>query len=66
MTATGEEVLGTPQGEDDESGLGFNDLLLIAVIVLMLAGAAMTGALYIIPRAHLEIPEIQPAVRVAR
>lgn len=46
--------------------LGFNDLLLGAVTLLMLAGLGLIVALYVLPREHLEIPELLPGVRVAR
>jgi len=52
----------------DESGrgLGFNELLLGAVILFIVVGIALTVTLYALPGEHLEIPEVQPAVRVAQ
>jgi len=58
-------VTGTGQ-EDQPTKLGFNELLLGAVIVLMLACAGLITALYVLPSAHLEVPELLPGVRVAR
>jgi len=49
-----------------QSRLGFNDLLLGAVILLMSTGILMALAFYVLPGEHLEIPEIQPGVRVTR
>ncbi len=46
--------------------LGFNELLLISVIVLMVTGALLIVALYGQPAERLEAPEVEPAVRVAR
>jgi nitrite reductase/ring-hydroxylating ferredoxin subunit len=45
-------------------GLDLNGLLLAAVILLMLTGAALTVALYVLPGEHLEVPETQPAIRI--
>lgn len=45
-------------------GLDLNGLLLAAVILLMLTGAALTVALYLLPGEHLEVPETQPAIRI--
>ncbi len=52
--------------QSQSSKLGFNDLLLGAVTLLMLAGLGLIVALYVLPREHLEIPELLPGVRVAR
>ncbi len=52
--------------EESKSGLGFNELLLGAVILFIVVGIALTVTLYVLPGEHLEIPEVQPAVRVAR
>ncbi|MEJ2237892.1 MAG: hypothetical protein P8X82_06310 [Gemmatimonadales bacterium] len=52
--------------EDQPTKLGFNELLLGAVIVLMLACAALITALYVLPSEHLDVPELLPGVRVAR
>ncbi len=56
----------TGQVEPRGGGLGFNELLLGAVIVLMLVGAWLGTALYVLPSERLEIPGVQPAVRVAQ
>ncbi len=48
------------------SRLGFNGLLLGAVILLMIAGILMVITFYVLPGEHLQIPEIQPGVRVTR
>ena len=44
----------------------FNELLLGGIVLLMLFGTAMGIALYVLPTAPLQIPELQPAIRVAR
>ena len=49
-----------------QARLGFNDLLLGAVVVLMGVGVLMALAFYVLPGEHLEIPEIRPSVRVTR
>jgi len=55
-----------PNGPDDAStGLGFNELLLGAVITFMVVSLALAGVFYLRPGEHLEIPEVQPVVRVA-
>jgi nitrite reductase/ring-hydroxylating ferredoxin subunit len=59
------EVMTSDQ-ERGPSRLGFNDLLLGAVTLLMLVGLMMVLAFYVLPGEHLEIPEIQPGVRVTR
>ena len=63
MTDTGS----TSQPETRQAArTGFNDLLLGAVILLMGVGIMMALAFYVLPGEHLEIPEIQPGVRVTR
>ncbi len=52
--------------ENPQSRFGFNDLLLGGVILLMATGILMALAFYVLPGEHLEIPEIQPGVRVTR
>ncbi|MDH3569884.1 MAG: Rieske (2Fe-2S) protein [Gemmatimonadota bacterium] len=49
-----------------EPGWGLNDLLLAAVITLIIAAVALSTALYVSPGDHLEIPELQPVIRVAQ
>ncbi len=46
--------------------LGFTELLLAGVILLMLTVGGLGLALYVAPAEPLEIPELQPAVRVVR
>lgn len=53
-------------GERGLSRLGFGDLLLAGVIVLTLTCMALGLGLYLVPRAPLTLPELQPAVRVAQ
>jgi quinol-cytochrome oxidoreductase complex cytochrome b subunit/nitrite reductase/ring-hydroxylating ferredoxin subunit len=48
------------------SKLGFNDLLIGAVTLLILTLIGLILALYVLPREHLEIPELLQGVRVAR
>jgi len=52
--------------ETRKTTLDVNSVLLIAVIVLMVAGALLVMAMYGQSAARLEIPEVQPAVRVAQ
>ena len=49
---------------EKKPGLDLNGLLLAAVILLMLMGAALTVALYVLPGERLEVPETQPAIRI--
>jgi nitrite reductase/ring-hydroxylating ferredoxin subunit len=46
-------------------GAGFNEYLLGGVILLTLVSIAMGTAAYLVPGDYLQIPELQPAVRVA-
>jgi nitrite reductase/ring-hydroxylating ferredoxin subunit len=59
-------TLEAQDADRSEPGRSFTDLLLVAVIVLMIASGGMAGALYVLPRENLTIPEIQPAIHVAR
>jgi nitrite reductase/ring-hydroxylating ferredoxin subunit len=43
---------------------GFDDILLGGVIALIVTAVLIMAGFYIAPPAHLEIPEIQPAIRV--
>ena len=52
--------------ETRKTTLDVNSVLLIAVIVLMVAGALLVMAMYGQPAERLEIPDVQPAVRVAQ
>jgi nitrite reductase/ring-hydroxylating ferredoxin subunit len=45
---------------------GFNEYLLGGVVALTLVGLALAAALYLLPGDYLQIPELQPAARVAR
>jgi len=49
-----------------DSGLGFTELLLGGVILLMITLGTMAAVFYVNPSENLNIPEIQPVVRVAR
>jgi nitrite reductase/ring-hydroxylating ferredoxin subunit len=55
----------TNGSDETGSGLGFNELLLGAVITFMVVSLVLAGVFYLRPGEHLEIPEIQPVVRVA-
>ena len=46
-------------------GLGFNELLLGAVLALMGAGLGLVLVLYVLPGEHLELSALDPVVRVA-
>jgi nitrite reductase/ring-hydroxylating ferredoxin subunit len=46
--------------------LGFTELLLGGVYLLIVALAIMAMAFYVNPAEHLDIPEVQPAIRVAQ
>ncbi|MGD2217067.1 MAG: Rieske (2Fe-2S) protein [Gemmatimonadales bacterium] len=46
--------------------LGFTELLLGGVIVLIITLAVIAMAFYVNPAENLDIPEVQPAIRVAR
>lgn len=52
--------------EEEQAGLGFNDLLLGAVVALIIAGVALGTTLYVSPGDHLELPELQPVIRVTQ
>jgi len=45
---------------------GFNEYLLVAVILLTLVTVGLGIGVYLLPGDYLQIPELQPAVRVAR
>jgi len=51
---------------EEKGGLGFNELLLSSVIALALTGIVLGMALYVLPGEQLEIPKLQPAMRVVR
>ncbi len=52
--------------DSDSSGIGFNEMLLIGVIILILAGVALGMSLYLLSPDRIEIAELQPSVRIAR
>jgi hypothetical protein len=56
---------GTP-GSLVASKAGFNEYLLAGVVVLTLVTLALGIALYLLSGDYLQIPELQPAVRVVR
>ena len=45
--------------------LGFDEILLVGVILLMVTCVLIAAFLYVAPSGHLETPELQPVVRVA-
>ncbi|MCK5411511.1 MAG: hypothetical protein KAI98_02280 [Gemmatimonadetes bacterium] len=47
-------------------GVGLTGLALIGVILFSVTFAALVTVIYLLPPEHLRIPELQPAVRVAR
>lgn len=49
----------------ERARLGFNELLLGGIILVMLTAVGLGLALYVLPSEELTIPELQPAVRVA-
>jgi nitrite reductase/ring-hydroxylating ferredoxin subunit len=49
-----------------DTKLGFNDLLLGGIILIMGVGITMGIGLYVLPTDPLQIPEMQPAARVMR
>ena len=54
------------EGEIEKVRPGFTELLLLGVILLILTGTGIGIALYVIPSERLQIPELQPSVRVTR
>jgi len=52
------------KGEPRLTRLGFDELLLTGVILLIVTGVLIAMALYANPSAHLEIPELQPVIRI--
>ncbi|MBI2073095.1 MAG: hypothetical protein HYW52_08785 [Gemmatimonadetes bacterium] len=47
-------------------GVGFTDLLLFGVILLMLTAVTIGIGLYALPAERLQLAELQPSLRVAR
>lgn len=52
--------------EAQKTRLGFTELLLWGVMLLMLTGVGIGISLYVWPSEHLQTPELQPSLRVAR
>ena len=48
------------------SRFDFTEILLAGVILLIITGVALGIGVYVMPSEHLEVPELQPVVRVAR
>jgi nitrite reductase/ring-hydroxylating ferredoxin subunit len=57
---------GTAEGDQPVWKRGFNEYLLGGIVVLMLAGVILGFGLYLLPPEHLQLAELQPAIRVAR
>jgi nitrite reductase/ring-hydroxylating ferredoxin subunit len=55
-----------PTEETERPKSGFNEVVLGAVIVLILAMIGLVVGLYALPGEHLELPELLPGMRVAR
>jgi nitrite reductase/ring-hydroxylating ferredoxin subunit len=53
-------------GEPRLTRLGFDELLLTGVILLIITGVLIVIALYAAPSKHLEIAELQPVIRITR
>jgi hypothetical protein len=45
---------------------GFTEILLAGIILLVITGIVLAIGLYSMPSASLEVPELQPVIRVAR
>lgn len=63
------ESVGSPAGRDAQRGgweAGFNEYLLGGIVALVLVGAVLAFALYLLPPAHLQLADLQPAVPVGR
>lgn len=55
--------------QSEERGLlrrSFTEILLAGVILLMITAVVLAIGLYVMPSEHLEMPELQPVVRVTR
>jgi nitrite reductase/ring-hydroxylating ferredoxin subunit len=63
-----EQAHGPERGQPEARGLkaGFNEYLLATVILLTLVTVALGIMFYLLPGEYLQIPELQPAARVAR
>jgi len=62
------ESSGHPAGrqptDEADTSHGFSRLLLVGVVTIAVTLLALGTVLYLLPTSHLEIPELQPAVRV--
>ncbi|MGD2134959.1 MAG: Rieske (2Fe-2S) protein [Gemmatimonadales bacterium] len=56
----------TASTDEETRGIGFNEILLGAVIALTVTLVAIVMISYVLPGERLTIPELQPAARVAR
>lgn len=54
------------ESQAQEPGVGFTDLLLVGVTLLMLTGVGIGIGLYALPTERLQLAELQPSLRVAR
>lgn len=52
-------------GDTDEWSPGFSEYLLGGIVVLMVVGALLAVFLYLLPPEQLQLPELQPAFRIA-
>lgn len=62
--ADAETATSSAVGAAPRKGLRLSELLLTGVIVVMVTCLALAVALYVLPTSRVEIPELQPAVRV--
>jgi len=55
------------EGTRDRAGsrMGLTDLMIAAVLTLIIALAGIAVGAYVLPGEHLDLPELQPGVRVA-
>lgn len=65
---TGSATWRDPEGSGEDGGAkaGFNEYLLVVVILLTVVTVAIGVGFYLLSGDYLQIPELQPAVRVAR
>jgi nitrite reductase/ring-hydroxylating ferredoxin subunit len=45
---------------------GFDEILLTGVILVIVTGIVILVSLYVMPSEHLEIPELQPVIRISQ
>lgn len=64
--APGAERTTGGEGESRTPQAGFNEYLLVGVIILAIATVALGIGFYLLPGDYLQIPELQPAARVVR